>query len=72
MYVLAFRGRYFWNEAYSHIQRTKHLQKSNAVCVYTPVVLKLLAIVQMRKQQEEGNEITINLTPNLSKLIKYW
>ena len=26
---------------------TKHLKKSNAACFYTPVVLKLLIIVQM-------------------------
>ena len=33
----------------------KHLKKSNAACFYTPVVLKLLIIVQMWKQHEEGN-----------------
>ena len=33
----------------------KHLKKSNAACFYTPVVLKLLIIVQMWKQYEEGN-----------------
>ena len=26
---------------------TKHLKKSNAACFYTPIVLKLLVIVQM-------------------------
>ena len=26
---------------------TKHLKKSNAACFYTPIVLKLLSIVQM-------------------------
>ena len=36
----------FWN---------KHLKKSNAACFYTPIVLKLLIIVQMWKQHEEGN-----------------
>ena len=37
---------------YAHDQKislheTKHLKKSNAACFYTPVVLKLLIIVQM-------------------------
>ena len=31
--------------AYNYI--TKHLKKSNAACFYTPIVLKLLIIVQM-------------------------
>ena len=35
--------------------KTKHLKKSNAACFYTPAVLKLLIIVQMWKQHEEGN-----------------
>ena len=34
---------------------TKHLKKSNAACFYTPIVLKLLIIIQMWKQHEEGN-----------------
>ena len=34
---------------------TKHLKKSNAACFYMPIVLKLLIIVQMSKQHEEGN-----------------
>ena len=50
----------------------KHLKKSNAACFYTPIVLKLLIIVQMWKQHEEGNLSAIILTPHLSKLIKYW
>ena len=33
----------------------KHLKNSNAACFYTPIVLKLLIIVQMRKQHEEEN-----------------
>ena len=33
----------------------KHLKKSNAACFYTPIVLKLLIIVQMWKQHEKGN-----------------
>ena len=33
----------------------KHLKKSNAACFYTPIVLKLLIIIQMWKQHEEGN-----------------
>ena len=33
----------------------KHLKKSNAACFYTSIVLKLLIIVQMWKQHEEGN-----------------
>ena len=28
-------------------QVTKHLKKSNAACFYTPIVLKLLIVVQM-------------------------
>ena len=51
---------------------SKHLKKSNAACFYTPMVLKLLIIVQMWKQHEEGNLIAIILTPHLLKLIKYW
>ena len=35
--------------------QTKHLKKSNAACFYTPVVLKLLIIVQIWKQHEEWN-----------------
>ena len=38
--------RFFWS---------KHLKKSNAACFYTPIVLKLLIVVQMWKQHEEGN-----------------
>ena len=38
-----------------HVCWNKHLKKSNAACFYTPVVLKLLIIVQMWKQHEEGN-----------------
>ena len=34
---------------------SKHLKKSNAACFYMPIVLKLLKIVQMWKQHEEGN-----------------
>ena len=30
-----------------HILPYKHLQKNNAACFYTPIVLKLLFIVQM-------------------------
>ena len=30
----------------------KHLKKSNAACFYTPIVLKLLIVVQMWKQHE--------------------
>ena len=37
------------------IYLSKHLKKSNAACFYTPVVLKLLTIVQMWKQHEKGN-----------------
>ena len=33
----------------------KHLKKSNAACFYAPIVLKLLIVVQMWKQHEEGN-----------------
>ena len=33
----------------------KHRKKSNAACFYTPIVSKLLIIVQMWKQHEEGN-----------------
>ena len=51
--------------------RTKHLKKSNAACVYTPILLKLLILIQMCKKQKEGNFITINLTPHLSQLVKY-
>ena len=51
---------------------TKYLKKSNAACFHTPIVLKLLIIVQMWKQQEEENLIAIILTPHLSKLMKYW
>ena len=36
-------------------QPSKHLKKSNAARFYTPIVLKLLIIVQMWKQHEEGN-----------------
>ena len=36
------------------------------------MVLKLLILVQIWKQHEEGNFIAIILTPHLSKLIKYW
>ena len=32
---------------YAYIIKTKHLKKSNAACFYTPIVLKLLIIVQM-------------------------
>ena len=32
----------------------KHLKKSNAACFYTPIVLKLLIVVQMWKQHEEA------------------
>ena len=28
-------------------KKTKHLKKSNAACFYTPIVLKLLIVVQM-------------------------
>ena len=34
---------------------TKHLKKSNAACFHTPMVLKLLIIVQFWKQHEDGN-----------------
>ena len=51
---------------------SKHLKKSNAACFYAPIVSKLLIVDQMWKQHEEGNYITIILTPHLSKLIKYW
>ena len=37
------------------IDINKHLKKSNAACFYTPIVLKLLIVVQMWKQYEEGN-----------------
>ena len=47
------------NTTYIHTHtyyvHTKHLKKSNAACFYTPVVLKLLIIVQIWKQYEEGN-----------------
>ena len=48
------------------------LKKSNAASFYTPIVSKLLITVQMWKQHEEGNLITMILTPHLSKLIKFW
>ena len=38
-----------------NIQQYKHLKKSNAACFYAPIVLKLLIIVQMWKEHEEGN-----------------
>ena len=41
--------------ALSVIVQYKHLKKSNAACFHTPIVLKLLIIVQMWKQQEEEN-----------------
>ena len=37
------------------LELSKHLKKSNAACFCTPIVLKLLIIVQMWKQHEEGN-----------------
>ena len=41
---------------WAHMHRcTKHLKKSNAACFYTSIVLKLLIIVQMRKQHVEEN-----------------
>ena len=36
-----------------------------------PILLKLLIIIQMCKNQKEGNFIAINLTPHLSELVKY-
>ena len=39
----------------SEMHTNKHLKKSNAACFYTPIVLKLLIVVQMWKQHEEGN-----------------
>ena len=33
----------------------KHLKKSNAACFYTPLLFKLLTIVQMWNNHEEGN-----------------
>ena len=38
-----------------NIPTYKHLKKSNAACLYAPIVLKLLIVVQMWKQHEEGN-----------------
>ena len=40
----------------------KHLKKSNAAGFYTPIVLKLLTIVQMWKQHEEGNNNNFDTT----------
>ena len=42
--------------------------KSNAACFYTPILLKLLTIIQMCKNQKEGNFIKINLTPQSCKV----
>ena len=50
----------------------KHLKKGNAACFYTTISLKLLIIGQICRNQKEGNFITINLTPQLSELVKYW
>ena len=47
-------------------------QKCNAACFYTPIILKLLIIVQMCKKHKRGNFITIILTLHLSQLVKYW
>ena len=58
-----------------NLQTDKNLvtpQKSNAACFYTSILLKLSIIIQMCKNQKEGNFITINLTPHLSELVKYW
>ena len=47
-------------------------QKSNAACFYTPILLKIFIIIQMCKKHKLGKFITINLTPHLSQLVKYW
>ena len=42
-----FRLNYLKYKSYLAFVYNKHLKKSNAACFYTPIVLKLLIIVQM-------------------------
>ena len=42
-----FKQLHFHSNHLKHLKISKHLKKSNAACVYTPIVLKLLIIVQM-------------------------
>ena len=43
-------------------RETKDVKEANAAGLYTPILLKLLNILQMCKKHKEGNFININLT----------
>ena len=64
---------FYWVTVYINVMLSpEHLKKVTQPVLIRLYLLKLLIIIQMCKNQKEGNFITINLTPHLSEFVKYW